>query len=127
MNKSKGKIQNLSEREFLNWFYNMYSMSPGFFEIRFIPDSSITITLDKSVIKFRLSNLNSNLSVRGMISEREIKILRYSSEGLTTKEIADRLNVSMTVVKREKARIFAVLGVSNIGAAISEAIKRGFL
>ncbi len=58
------------------------------------------------------------------LSQREVEVLRLIANGATTSEIAERLFLSDTTVKRSVRRIFDKLGVHNRSEAISEAYKR---
>lgn len=55
------------------------------------------------------------------LSPRQQEVLRHVSEGLTSKEIASRLNVSGTTLNREFRSIFELLGVNDRAHAIAEA------
>lgn len=51
------------------------------------------------------------------LSRRQGQILRLVSEGLTTKEITDKLGISEGTVKHHKKKIFTKLGAANITQA----------
>lgn len=57
----------------------------------------------------------------------ECKILRLSGEGKKELEIANRINTSLTNVKRYKSQIFEKMQVKSISEAIFIAYKRGQL
>jgi two-component system NarL family response regulator len=61
------------------------------------------------------------------LSPRQQEVLRHVSDGLTSKEIASRLNVSATTVKREFRSIFEALGVNDRAHAIAEAYRRSLI
>jgi len=61
---------------------------------------------------------------QGRLSERELAILRYTADGLKTKDIANKLFLSEASVKRSMRTIFEKLGVSNRSNAVSEAYKK---
>ena len=50
---------------------------------------------------------NSRLSARGY------EIIKYTCEGLSTEEIAKKLNISVRTVQGHKLRIFSKLGIKN--------------
>jgi len=55
------------------------------------------------------------VDARGMnlLSKREVEVVRCVTEGLTNREIADRLGLSQHTIKNHLFRIFDKLGVSN--------------
>ena len=61
------------------------------------------------------------------LSERERAILRLLADGLTNREIADRLYLSYETVKWYNKQIYAKLGVTNRTHAASLARERGLL
>lgn len=62
-------------------------------------------------ISRELDQLNSSPSVH--LSEREKEIARYCSEGLSAKEIAEKLHISTRTVESHKNNIFRKLGISS--------------
>ena len=56
-----------------------------------------------------------------MLSEREAQILEMVAEGLSTKEIASGLSVSVSTVKTHRRHIFEKLGVTRRSQAIASA------
>ncbi len=61
------------------------------------------------------------------LSPREREVLQLSAKGLTRKEIADDLKLSQHSVTEYIRRCFDKLRVRSLPAAVSEAIRRGFL
>ncbi|MBL6923635.1 MAG: response regulator transcription factor [Akkermansiaceae bacterium] len=61
------------------------------------------------------------------LSEREMATLRLLAEGLSRKEIADRLGIGVTTVVTHLNRIYEKLDVPNAPAAISKAYQSGLL
>lgn len=61
------------------------------------------------------------------LSARECDVLQLSAKGLTRQEIADHLGISQHSVTEYIKRCFDKLHVRNLPAAVSEAIRRGFL
>ena len=61
------------------------------------------------------------------LSGRECEVLQLAAKGLTRQEIADRLTLSQHSVTEYIKRSFDKLHVRNLPAAVSEAIRRGFL
>lgn len=58
-----------------------------------------------------------------MISEREMEVLRYLCDGLSPKEIAEKLFLSRRTVETHKNNIMQKFGVSTIGKLISVSIR----
>lgn len=61
------------------------------------------------------------------VSERERQVLELIAEGATNKEIAGRLFLSETTVKREVRLIFDKLEVRDRAEAVSVSLKRGLI
>ena len=61
------------------------------------------------------------------LSGRECEVLQLAAKGLTRQEIADELTLSPHSVTEYIKRSFEKLHVRNLPAAVSEAIRRGFL
>jgi PAS domain S-box-containing protein len=55
---------------------------------------------------------------------RELDVLRLAAEGLSTEEMATRLEVSPTTVKTHLKNLYAKMGVSNRAGAVAEALRR---
>jgi LuxR family maltose regulon positive regulatory protein len=61
------------------------------------------------------------------LSERELEVLQLISEGLTNREIADRLYLSVNTVKVHTRNIYGKLGVNNRTQAAAKARDFGIL
>ena len=61
------------------------------------------------------------------LSAREQEITELISEGLTTREIAERLCISTKTVETHRARIMEKLKVKNVAELIKQAIKLGII
>lgn len=61
------------------------------------------------------------------LSSRELEVLQLVAEGASNKEVADRLHISQATVKSHLIHVFGKLGVSDRTAAVTVALKRGFL
>lgn len=62
-------------------------------------------------------------TLREPLSDRERQIVRLGAKGLTDKEIADRLAVSITTVRTYWIRLRRKLGASNRAQAIAHALQ----
>jgi LuxR family maltose regulon positive regulatory protein len=68
-----------------------------------------------------------NLKLVEPLSGREIMVLQLIAEGLTNKEIAQRLSISVRTVKYHNTRIFTKLEVDKRDQAILKAMEIGLL
>ena len=59
-----------------------------------------------------------------ILSEREIEIVKMVADGKITKEIADKLYISVRTVETHRSRIMKKLGTSNASEMITAAYKR---
>jgi DNA-binding NarL/FixJ family response regulator len=71
--------------------------------------------------------LSRQVQDSGFFSNRELEVLKLMSKGITIKEMALGLIISESTVKTHIQNIFQKLGVNNRMAAVSEAIKKGYL
>lgn len=70
----------------------------------------------ESVIKpaRHVENKVENQDKMTKLSDRELTVLRYLSEGMSNKEIADRLLLSNKTISTYKTRLFEKLGIKDI-------------
>ncbi len=61
------------------------------------------------------------------LTERELEVLGAVSHGERSKEIAYRLGITERTVKAHLSNIYSKLGVDSRAAAVSEAMRRGWL
>ena len=61
------------------------------------------------------------------LSYRELEVLELLGEGLTNKEMAVKLVISLGTVKAHNIRIYRKLAVNNRRQAVEKAIKLGIL
>ena len=61
------------------------------------------------------------------LSKRELEILRYVKDGLLSKEISDKLSISVHTVNTHRQRFLEKLGANNSIEAVSFAVKCGLL
>ena len=61
------------------------------------------------------------------LSEREIEVLRFVSQGMNNKDIARELSISESTVKAHMLHVFRKLEVSDRTAAITTALRRGII
>jgi DNA-binding NarL/FixJ family response regulator len=61
------------------------------------------------------------------LTPRQIQVIQLMSEGVGSKGICERLNVSFSTEKRELRTIYSLLGVTTRAQAVAVAIKQGIL
>ncbi len=61
------------------------------------------------------------------LSSREIEVLSLLAEGLTNKEAADRLHLSVNTVASHRQNIMRKLGLKNTAALTKYAIRKGYI
>ena len=64
---------------------------------------------------------------RVRLTDREQEVLSGIAEGLSAREIAERLHLSAATVKTHTSTLYEKLGVSERGAAVAEGMRRGLL
>ena len=69
----------------------------------------------------------SRAALSSPLSGREIEVLRLVAEGLTDRQIAERLVLSRHTVHRHVANVYAKLGCSSRAAAVARATELGTL
>ncbi len=62
-----------------------------------------------------------------MLTERELEVLRLAAQGLSNREIADRLHVSPRTVQSHLANVFGKLQVGSRTEAVMVGLRRGWL
>lgn len=62
-----------------------------------------------------------------LLTEREIQIVRLIAEGLSSRQIAERLSISVKTVDTHRSNIMEKLGVRNSAELIKYAIREGIL
>lgn len=64
--------------------------------------------------------IEDKLNYDNILSKREMEVLKYVGEGHTSKEIADRLSISINTVNRHRQNILEKLKVKNSVSAFNE-------
>lgn len=64
---------------------------------------------------------------RSLLSPREIEVLCLVAKGLINKEIADRLNISLTTVITHRKNIVEKLGLRSVSSLTIYAVMNGFV
>lgn len=99
-------------------------------EINILPDQrqleevqGITVNLITGQIITPFTNINKD----NPLSDREIVILKLVQSGYLSKEIADKLCISLNTVNNHRKNILRKLQVTNSIEALNEGVKKGFL
>ena len=61
------------------------------------------------------------------LSEREVEIIKYIAEGLTNKEIADKIYLSTHTIMTHRKNIMGKLGVNNTAGIVIFAVKENMI
>ena len=64
---------------------------------------------------------------RKILTDRELEVLALVVQGLINKEIADRLNISLTTVITHRKNIMDKLGMKSVSALTIYAIMHGYV
>lgn len=86
-------------------------------------DENTIIESIASIIK-KLKRVNSG---QDGLSAREIDVLKLVATGLTNKEIADRLNISINTVLSHRKNISAKLGIKSVSGLSVYAMMNGYI
>jgi len=84
--------------------------------------------LDAGVARLILKTLQSALpekEANSLLTERELAVLGCLAEGLVKKEVADKLDISITTVATHVKHIYEKLNVQNAPAAVARAFQMG--
>ncbi|MEO1524102.1 MAG: response regulator transcription factor [Planctomycetota bacterium] len=85
--------------------------------------------LDARIAKYILATVKTVLPRNGhpevLLTKREMEVLELLAEGLTKREIADRLNVSNSTISTHAVHLFEKLRVQNAPSAVAKAFRLG--
>lgn len=84
---------------------------------------NITGIIYKSYITRIRNDKAYKLDPKKALSEREVEVIKLFSEGLSYKEIADRMNLSTKTIEAHKSNILKKLDLNNIIDLVKYAIK----
>lgn len=81
----------------------------------------------RSYEQLNLENLNGKTGgpIVKRLTNRELEVLRFITMGKTSKEVADRLNLSVETVRSYRKSMMRKLGVRNIASLIHVAFEEG--
>jgi LuxR family maltose regulon positive regulatory protein len=89
-------------------------------------DTPPTERVDMTV-GFPTTKVRDTLSIVEPLTPREIEVLQLIAEGLSNREIAQRLSISLSTVKRHNANIYGKLATHNRTQAVARARDLGLL
>ena len=72
-----------------------------------------------------LSTKCNNITLLNKLSNHEMDIIRLISKGLTDKEIAEKLRISIHTTKTHRKRIISKLGLKNTAALVKFSVENG--
>jgi len=87
--------------------------------------SNLSKTIFKSYVHHVKNHGNSEPEIS--LSEREIEIIALLSDGMSSKEIGDKLFISSRTVESHKANILSKLNLRNCAEMIKYSIKQGII
>jgi DNA-binding NarL/FixJ family response regulator len=85
------------------------------------------VVLDRDLAQRVLAMARRAAPSSGLLTRRELEVLRLAATGLRTKEIASGVGLSQRTVEAHLTSIYTKLGVSNRTEAIRRASARGWL
>ena len=106
--------------------YLSKSSSPEEIENAIVAALEDKVTINLSNTSVGASIVNNDLKTP-IITSREREVLELISEGLTNKEIAEKLFISQSTVDSHRKNLLAKFNVLNTAALITAASKKGFL
>ncbi len=71
--------------------------------------------------------MNTSDTKIASLTEREIEILKFIADGLSNKEIGEKLFISHRTVDTHRTNLMKKLDVNNIAGLIRYALKNGFV
>ena len=90
---------------------------------------AVSVVKDGSVYRSKefIERYDALSSAHGIMSKRELDVLRLISEGASTKDIADSMCLSEKAVEYHRSNILKKLGSNNMAHAINQAVRLGIL
>jgi DNA-binding NarL/FixJ family response regulator len=90
-------------------------------------DSSISKQVVEQIIQTPIKGAKAVDPTYGALTSREQEIMRLVAEGLSTKEIAEKLFISSKTVENHRSKIMNKLGLHNIIELIRYAARIGLI
>lgn len=109
------------------WFWQKFPIVPvllflfAFFAIRYWLKLEIEKQRQDILAEYTINNENTEqTNFRNLLSQREIEVLELINSGLSNKEIAEKLFVSLSTIKTHINNIYKILEVKNRREAIEK-------
>ncbi|MBU0473317.1 MAG: helix-turn-helix transcriptional regulator [Bacteroidetes bacterium] len=113
------------------WFWQKYPIIPfllllfGFFAVRYWLKLEIGKERQLILSEYKQSiETKKQADFRSILSQREIGVLELINNGLSNKEIADKLFISLSTVKTHINNIYKILDVKSRREAIEKINKK---
>lgn len=74
-----------------------------------------------------VSAMDPKLDGPKALTERELQVLKQIAEGFTSKEIADKLGISVRTVEKHREHMTAKTGCSTVAQLVRYAVHRGYV
>lgn len=111
-------------RAFLDEGRNLARLLP---KVRHVAPAFIDSLLEAKGHEALISDLQPQVPLVEPLNEREMEVLRLMAAGLSNREIADRLHLSINTIRWYAGSIYGKLGVSGRGKAVAYAQELGIL
>jgi len=106
------------------WIALVYSFFDDELLLKFDDTLSVTASLEQIFNKIGQINTNSDKSQQEDLTEREIEVLTQMVKGLSNKEMADKLNISIHTVISHRKNITDKTGIKSLSGLTIYAITK---
>lgn len=124
MHDEKGMIRKLLEIGADGYLLKNSPKSEVLRAIREVREGKVHLSEEVNTVLLSKSGGKGVLSV---LTEREVEIVRLIAEGLSNKEIGDKLFISHRTVDTHRTNLMQKLGVHNIAGLVKLAIQEGLV
>lgn len=91
-----------------------------------VMEGETVFVLAKDYLTNPVDTVEDDFTKRFKISPREMEIIQLIKQGMSTKEIADELSLSVFTIETHRKNIFRKLNIASVGQLISFAIENNF-
>ncbi len=81
----------------------------------------------KEKIKQDTLQAKKDMAAGPVLSDREIDVLRYISQDMTSAQIAEKILLSKHTIDYYRVSLLTKLGVKNVGALVKKGIQLGYI